>query len=160
MRAPWLFAPLFLLETPRRLYAELATAFPTLSARCRFALWQLKTLVRFPLSPSRMATRAALIPSAPILEDCARISAHTLVVVGEPGLDHVVPVGTTTPYTRLIAKSQCETLDQTGHLGSITVPDRFAALVRDFGASIGETVGRQPSDAHEPCGSRRGHDDA
>jgi pimeloyl-ACP methyl ester carboxylesterase len=157
MRAPWLFAPLFLLESPRRLYAEVLTAFPTVSARCRFALWQLKTLIRFPLSPSRMATRAALIPSAPILDDCARISAPTLVVVGEPGLDHVVPVGTTTPYTRLIANARCETLDQTGHLGSITAPDRFAALVHDFGASVGEQVGSQPTKVHEAPGTRRGH---
>jgi pimeloyl-ACP methyl ester carboxylesterase len=157
MRAPWLFAPLFLLESPARLQTELRAAFPTVSARCRFAAWQLKTLVRFPLSPSRMAARVALIPAAPILDDCARIAVPTLVVVGEPGLDHVVPVGTTTPYAQLIARARCETLHDTGHLGSITHPGEFAALVRDFVGGLGGRSDSGPHDVREPARARSGH---
>ena len=131
-RLPWLFGPLFLIETPFRLGAEIGAAFPTIAARCRFAGWQLRTLLRAPLSPVRMAARAALIPGACSLDDCARITAPTLVVTGEPQLDRVVPVDATLAYATAIPNARRATLDGTGHLGSITRPDVIASLVRDF----------------------------
>lgn len=132
IRAPWLFGPLFLIETPRRIHAELRAVFPKVSARWRFARRQLATLARAPLSTTRMAARAALIPSPTLLDDCAKISAPTLIVVGKPTLDRVVRVETTTAYVKLIPQARCCTLEGTGHLGSITHPEAFAQEVRHF----------------------------
>ena len=157
MRAPWLFGPLFLLETPVRLQAELRASFPNVANGCRFVLWQLRTLLRAPLSPARMAQRAALIPTAPLVDDCGKIKAPTLIVVGERQLDRVVPVDATTRFVSLLEKTRCETLQETGHLGSITHPDRFAALVRDFSSSIGAKVAGLPLEVREPARTRSGH---
>jgi pimeloyl-ACP methyl ester carboxylesterase len=130
--APWLFGPLFLAESPWRLAGEIRSALPNIGARWRFVRWQLATLRRAPLSPTRMAGRAALISSPQLLDDCARIVAPTLLVTGEPGLDRVVAVDGTLAYMRLIAGARHATLPRTGHLGSITRPEAFAALVREF----------------------------
>jgi|SRR5437867_4432808 len=131
-RLPWLFGPLFLIESPFRLRAELWAAFPDWRSRCRFAVWQLRTLARAPLSPARMGVRASLIPDPHVLDDCARITARTLIVTGEPGLDHVVPTTATSTYTTLIARACQRKIDNTGHLGSITKPEVFASIVGEF----------------------------
>ena len=144
-RAPWLFGPLFLAESPFRLHSELRSAFPSSGARWRFLRWQLGTLVRCPLSATRMADRAALITSADLLADCARITAPTLVVTGERDLDRVVRVDATMEYLRLIAGSRHATIERTGHLGSITRPDVFATLVREF-VEATRRVQKDPAD--------------
>jgi pimeloyl-ACP methyl ester carboxylesterase len=54
------------------------------------------------------------------------------VITGEPALDRVVPVAGSTEYGTLIRNARVVVLERTGHLGSITRPDAFAALVRDF----------------------------
>ena len=131
-RAPWLFGPLFLLESPFRLRRELVAAFPDLGQRLRFVGWQLGALARAPVSPSRMAARAALISRVDILADCTRVAAPTLIVTGERELDRVVPVDGTVSYRRHIAGSAHVTIERTGHLGSITRPEAFAAAVRAF----------------------------
>ena len=79
-----------------------------------------------------MAQRAAVIAGASLRDDCARITAPTLIVTGERELDRVVPVDVTREYVNLIAGARHTTLDRTGHLGSITRPEAFAALVREF----------------------------
>jgi pimeloyl-ACP methyl ester carboxylesterase len=131
-RAPWLFGPLFLAESPWRLRGEVRSALPHIGRRWRFVRRQLGILLRAPLSPTRMAERAALISSAHLLDDCAKIVTPTLVVTGEPGLDRVVRVEATLAYMQLINGARHATLDRTGHLGSITRPEAFAALVREF----------------------------
>jgi 3-oxoadipate enol-lactonase len=131
-RTPWLFGPLFLAESPWRLRAEVRSALPRAGARWRFVRGQLGTLLRAPISPARMAWRAALISSPHLFDDCARIVAPTLVVTGEPGLDRVVRVDSTLAYVQLIGGARHATLDRTGHLGSITRPGAFASLVREF----------------------------
>ncbi|OFV91697.1 MAG: hypothetical protein A3G76_05550 [Acidobacteria bacterium RIFCSPLOWO2_12_FULL_65_11] len=131
-RAPRLFAPLFVAETPWRLWAELASAFPDRQARARFLRSQLRVLLDAPLSFRRMAERARLISKTNRVADCASVTAPTLVVTGEAELDRVVPVDSSIQYLRLIRDSRAVVLERTGHLGSITRPDAFAALVRDF----------------------------
>jgi 3-oxoadipate enol-lactonase len=131
-RAPWLFGPLFLAESPWRLRGEVRSAFPRVGARWRFVRGQLGTLLRAPISPTRMAWRAALISSPQAFDDCARIAAPTLVVTGEPDLDRVVRVDGTLAFVQLISGAQHATLGRTGHLGSITRPEAFACLVREF----------------------------
>ena len=129
---PWLFGPLYLVESPFRLWTEIAAALPRWSVRQRFVRWQLAALARAPLSPTRMAARAALIASTDLRADCADVAAPTLVVTGERALDRVVPVDRTLAYVDLIPGARHATLADTGHLGSITRPDEFASLVSGF----------------------------
>ena len=131
-RAPWIFGPLFLIETPLRLREEVLTALPERTRRWRFALRQAATLVRAPLSLRRMGERGRMLSALDLAGDCARVSAPTLVVTGEQSLDHVVPTSGASEYVRLIAGACGAVLDRTGHIGSMTRPDEFAALVREF----------------------------
>ena len=131
-RWPRLLGPLFLAESPFRLRAELVAALPTWNARWRFARWQLGTLIRAPLSLERMATRAALMSSVDLSNDCARITAPTLVVAGQHDLDRVLRVEGTPAYVKLIAGARFVVLERTGHLGSVTRPDAFASIVYEF----------------------------
>jgi 3-oxoadipate enol-lactonase len=131
-RLPWLFGPLFLIESPLRLRREIAAAFPRLLDRWRFAQWQLGALARAPLSPVRMAARARLISSTDIVADCAKVTAPALIVTGEPALDRVVAVDGTLAYRSLIAGARHVMLERTGHLGSITRPGKFASVLQEF----------------------------
>jgi pimeloyl-ACP methyl ester carboxylesterase len=60
------------------------------------------------------------------------VVAPTLIVTGEPALDWVVPVDNTTEYLRLIRGARHVVLEGTGHLGTITQPAAFAAVVTRF----------------------------
>ena len=139
-RLPYLLGPLFLAETPWRLRREMATAFPEMPARLQFAGLQLRTLFSAPLSLARMAGRARMVATCDAVAACARIAAPTLVVTGEPALDHVVPADGSIGYVSLIRGARGVVLERTGHLGWITRPAAFAAIVRDFAAATG--VGR------------------
>lgn len=150
-RAPWLFGPLFLLESPRRLRPELVATFPRGRVRRRFALEQLRTLLGAPISLRRMGARARIMSTLDLTDDCARITAPTLIVTGEPGLDHVVPVDGSSAYARLIHGARSVVLERTGHLGVVTRADAFATLVGDFLLTIeqreGQHRGRRSSGA-------------
>jgi len=131
-RLPWIFGPLFLIESPWRLRAEIAAAFPDRSARRAFRLEALRTIAAAPISLKQMAARALLMTTLNLEPDCARIAAPTLVVTGERALDHVVPVDGTSVYARMIAGARAVVLERTGHVGTITRPNAFAELVRAF----------------------------
>jgi pimeloyl-ACP methyl ester carboxylesterase len=132
LKAPWIFGLLFLAETPWRLRPEIRAAMPDARERRGFTMNGIRTLFGAPISLSRMASRARLITSANLEPDCARITAPTLIVTGEPHLDHVVPVDGSSVYLRLIPNARAMVLPATGHLGSVTRPREFAAIVRDF----------------------------
>ena len=132
LRAPWIFGPIFLAESPLRLRPEICAAIPDGRARRQFAMRGLRTLLSSPVSLSRMAARARLITSMDVGPDCHRITAPTLIVTGEPGLDHVVPVEGSSEYLRRIANARVVVLERTGHLGSITRPEAFTDVVREF----------------------------
>ena len=132
VRAPWLFGPLFLAETPFRLRAELRTALPDSDRRRAFGLEALRALWTAPVSLSRMAARAQLLTGGDPVADCAGVLAPTLIVTGEPGLDHVAPVDGTSEFARLIPAARTAILDRTGHVGALTRADAFAAIVQDF----------------------------
>jgi pimeloyl-ACP methyl ester carboxylesterase len=131
-RWPRTLGPLFFAESPWRLWSEIAAALPGLRQRRDFLWGQLRTAARAPLSPPAMAARARLIARARLDADCARITAPTLVITGEPALDRVVPVEGTTAYLRLIRGAQLQCLARTGHLGSVTRPEAFHAAVKAF----------------------------
>jgi 3-oxoadipate enol-lactonase len=132
LRAPWLFGPVFLAESPFRLRAEIVAAIPEPRARRQFALQGLRTLLSARISVTKMAARARLITSVDLNADCERIVVPTLVVTGEAGLDHVVPVEGSSEYTRRIRDARAVVIERTGHLGSITRPDAFRDVIRAF----------------------------
>ena len=135
---PWLFGPAFLLEVPWRLRRELRFALPDANERRRFRWEQWQTFVKAPVSPARMAERARLIARANAAGDCTRVSTPTLVMVGEPELDHIVSVDGAAAYGQLIAGAQTVVMDRTGHLGCVTRPVAFAAHVQAFWNRVGQ----------------------
>lgn len=132
LRAPWIFGPVFLAESPFRVRPELLSAMPEPRARRRFALHCARTLFSAPVSLPSMAARAQIITSVDVSADCERITAPTLVITGEPGLDHVVPVEGSSEYTRRIRNARAVVLERTGHLGSVTRPQLFCDVVHAF----------------------------
>src|SRR3972149_3450488 len=131
-RAPLLFGPLFLAEASRRIRAELRATFPHPADRRRFTRWQIGVLLRRPISPSRMAGRARLIAAADRDRDCARVAAPTLIVTREASLERGAAASPSAESLPLIRDARLALLERTGHLGSITRPEAFAALVRGF----------------------------
>jgi pimeloyl-ACP methyl ester carboxylesterase len=92
-----------------------------------------------------MASRARIIASYDRLGDAGIITCPTLVLHGEPALDHVVDVGTTCNYLQCIHGARDATLTHTGHLGFATRPLEFARLIHEFLSEI--TEGRHGSAA-------------
>jgi pimeloyl-ACP methyl ester carboxylesterase len=131
-RAPWIFGPVFLVESPWRVRAEIAAALPDRRDRWTFRRMVLRVFAKAPVSVARMAARARLIDGIDMRGDCAGITAPTLIVTGEHPLDHVVPADGSSMYAQCIANARVTVLERTGHLGSITRPDAFAAIIRDF----------------------------
>jgi len=118
-RWPRIFGPLFLLETPFHLRHDLHLSLVRAAATA-------------PVSFAKIAQRAQLLESTDIAADCTRVTAPTLVVTGEARFDHVVPVESTREYLRAIPGSRHETLEGTGHLGSIAHAPEFAGVVTAF----------------------------
>lgn len=131
-RLPWVFGPLFLAEVPWRLRREIAAALPDRRARRRFRLDALRTFASARLSFSRMAARARLMTAVDLRPVCAKVSARTLIVTGERLLDFVVPVDGSSMYAKLIPNARAVVLERTGHLGSITRPEAFASVIKQF----------------------------
>ncbi len=135
LRAPRLMSPVFALSSPFRLYSEIARAFPNPFARAWFALTHLHRVTRYPFAPSNMAQRVRLLEGIDFLGDCDRVKAPTLVVTGAPGLDRVVPVESTREYLEAIPGAAHAQIGDTGHIGLVTKPEPFAAVVGRFVAT-------------------------
>ncbi len=100
--------------------------------RIRFCAGHMLRIAAAPIVPARMAARITLRDEVDLRADCARVTAPTLVVSGEPDLDRVVPVGSTRQYVGLIRGATYVMMDRTGHLGLLTQPQRFARIVGEF----------------------------
>lgn len=129
---PWRSVPAFTVGTVGRVGPEIVTALSSWPARAGFAMRYGVTAVCYPMIPSLMAQRVRLLERLDLESDCARIAAPTLVVTGEPALDRVVPVASTKRYAELIPGARYVMMERTGHLGTLTQPERFAALVSEF----------------------------
>jgi pimeloyl-ACP methyl ester carboxylesterase len=129
---PLVTLPAFLLRACLRLQAELRSALPRLTDRVSFVVPAGMAALRFPALPHLMARRVRLMQQLDLAADCARISAPTLVITGEPSLDQVVPVDSTKRYAELIPHARYQLMDRTGHLGVLTQPSRFARMVEEF----------------------------
>ena len=131
-RLPWLFGPVFLVETPFRAGPELRRAIQDNRQRRALILSMIRTGLHARLSPARMAARATVIGGYDIKAACERVAAPTLVVTGEAGLDFVVHTDTSRQFTTLIKGSTHVVLENTGHQGTLTRPDAFVEIVRRF----------------------------
>ncbi len=129
---PLILAPVFAIEAGRRMFREIRALYPTRLERLRFAARYTGTAVTAPGSASRMARRARAIDAHDRAADAGRIECPTLVLHGEPALDHVVDAGGTREYATRIRGAQVATLERTGHLGFATRPDEFARIVHQF----------------------------
>jgi len=135
LRSPWLLSPLFCLSSVR-LYREFATARDTwwggVTSSCRAGM----NVLLHMFHPERMARRVHLLSSVFGIEaELARVKVPTLIVTGEEWLERVVAPSMTREYFAIWPHARVETLNRTGHLGMITRPDEFAALVSGFVSS-------------------------
>lgn len=132
LRAPAFFGPAFALQSVNRLYREVRQAIPDRQARRRFVAAHVGRVIRAPASPVRMAHRVHLAQHVDFVDTARAVSSPTLLITGEAGLDAVVPQNQSLEYLALIADARHRVLDRTGHVGVVTRPDAFAALVRGF----------------------------
>src|SRR5688572_180444 len=142
LRAPVLLSPLFLVGS-LRMYKEIAAAtdgvLPGMAAAARHAL----NVLTHMFSPARMARRVHLLGPVNLGRELERVTAPTLVVTGEDTLDRVVPTRLTHEYIRIWPDAQRATISRTGHLGLITRPGDFAAVVVPFVKAAARTQERR-----------------
>lgn len=129
---PWLSAPAFVATAPLRVWPEVCAAYPDTGSRVGFLVRQGLRAASAPMIPGLMAKRVREALNMDFADDCAKVSVPTLVISGEPELDRVVPVANTRRYASLIPNARYELMPGTGHLGILTQPDRFAAIVSGF----------------------------
>lgn len=129
---PWLSLPAFATGAIGRVLPEVISAIGTWRERLSFAMRYALIIVRYPALPHLMARRVRVLERIDLDADCDRIAAPTLVLAGEPHLDHVVSVESTRRYAERIRGARYVKLAGTGHLGTLTQPKQFAAIVSDF----------------------------
>jgi len=129
---PLLSLPAFAIRGVSRLLPEVIAASPDWSSRARNFLGHAGRVTRFPPSPRHMASWVHLWHELDIAADCRRIVVPTLVITGEADLDRVVPQASTLDYLSLIPGARHVKLANTGHIGLVTRPEAFAALVGEF----------------------------
>jgi 3-oxoadipate enol-lactonase len=129
---PWRSAPAFVLTSPLRVWPEIRTAFPRRRGRLAFMLRQGARCAAAPIVPSLMAARMRSAAQIDFDAACRHVQAPALIVSGEEGLDRVVPVSSTRSYAELLPQAEYRVIERTGHMGSLTQPDRFADIVTGF----------------------------
>ena len=129
---PLLTLPAFAWTALGRLHTEVVAALPQPAALLAFTVRSAIAVLRYPALPHVMAKRALLMQTVDLTSECQRVTAPTLVVTGDPSLDHVVPVESTRRYVTHIRNSQYAMMENTGHSGSLTQPERLAHIVGTF----------------------------
>ncbi len=124
--------PLFALRGFLRMAPEIVAARDRWPSRMRFAVEYAGRALRYPLSPTQMATWVRAWMQSDIAAECARVATPALLITGEPALDRVVPVNSTLEYRTLLRDTRHEVLPRTGHLGWVSKPDEFSVLVDRF----------------------------
>jgi pimeloyl-ACP methyl ester carboxylesterase len=132
LQRPWLAAPAFGLRAVTRLWPEIRTAVNGTPAQVWFAARHATNAVRWPQNPARMARWVRSWLESDLESGVRSIRTPTLVMTGEPSLDRVVPVPDSLGYLRLIPDARHEVLVNTGHIGVMSKPEAFAAIVERF----------------------------
>jgi len=130
-RAPRLLFPLFCLDSARRVLPEWVAAFPSWSGRLHETVRLGAHVIMAPASPALMGRRIRLMQAVNFGAG-ESIAAPTLIVTGESGLDRTVLPELSRRYCALIPHAEVKTLERTGHLGTVTRSEAFAALVSAF----------------------------
>lgn len=130
-RAPVLMLPVFAVESAHRVSAELRAALPTLGSRARM-LSQAWRVVTAPVWPRHMKRRMELLSTVDFMSDAGHVRAPALAITGEPALDRTVPVELTRRYLECLPGTEHVVLGRTGHMGTVTRPTEFAAIVASF----------------------------
>jgi Predicted hydrolases or acyltransferases (alpha/beta hydrolase superfamily) len=129
---PWRSAPEFVAGAPMRLWPEIHAAHDTWTERAMFIVRHAVRVIAAPMIPAVMAARVTLQQQIDFGPNCAKVTAPTLVITGEDGLDRVVPVDVTRRYETLIPGAEYAKMERSGHIGLITRPSHFARIVADF----------------------------
>ena len=132
LRNPISRLPLFAIRGVRRLAPEIVAAKDTWRERLLFSMAYGYQVLARPVSPRRMARWVRAWQAIDIASECERITAPTHLITGEPRLDRVVPVQSTLHYLTLIPGSTFSRLSRTGHIGLVSRPRDFSALVSEF----------------------------
>jgi pimeloyl-ACP methyl ester carboxylesterase len=132
MNLPYLSLPFFGARALARGMPELMEARESWPLRLRLLMDHAKRVGTARLEPRLMAHWIREFLRYDMREDCELIKAPTLVVTGESRLDRVVPVYETKRYLKMIKGSTHQILANTGHLGAITKPYRFAEMAGQF----------------------------
>jgi pimeloyl-ACP methyl ester carboxylesterase len=135
--------PLFAIRGLRRLLPEVFAALPTWRARVTFLTTYGWRVLRWPLAPAQTARWVRNWQGRDLASLCTKVTAPTHVMTGEPTLDRVVPVTSTLDYVTLIPGATTSRLERTGHIGLVSRPERFAALVGRFLDDLGDTRTRR-----------------
>ena len=138
LRAPRLLSPLFLAGSIR-LHREVAAANGGMVSGIRASIGHGWNALRHMFSPLRMSRRIELLSTASLAGQISTTRCPVLIVTGDESLERVMPVQRTLEYTALLPQAQVATLARTGHLGLITRPAAFAAIVIPF---VEQTAGR------------------
>jgi pimeloyl-ACP methyl ester carboxylesterase len=132
MRTPLLSSPAFAINAVLRAWRELRVTYPELSGRLKFCAATVRRLIQAPAAPWRMAARARMAAGEQFDHDCANIKAPTLVIAGERDLDRVIRQSESMRYVTAIKGARFQLFEKTGHLGTISAPTQFAAMVSQF----------------------------
>lgn len=132
IRHPRLSLPEFVLTSPLRFVPEVRAATGGAAPAARFIARHARRVLSAPMSAPRAAARLRLALAIDFEDEARRVEAPTLVVTGEDALDRIVPVASTREYATRIRGARVASLERTGHMGTITRPDRFAAMVGAF----------------------------
>jgi pimeloyl-ACP methyl ester carboxylesterase len=124
--------PLFATRALQRMLPEIMTAITSWPDRLRFLARYSWQVARRPMRPSQSARWVRAWQSRDLAAECAQIHAPTRVITGEVTLDQVVRIRSTHDYLSLIPGTTAATLERTGHIGLVTRPAAFAALVEEF----------------------------
>ena len=142
MQAPRLLSPLFCLAS-LRLYPEIAAAHGGPVAALAPALRHLWNVVTHPFSPRLMARRLRMMGDPALAQAIAGVRVPTLVIMGEPGLDRVVPPEAAAEYLRLWPHAESATLTHTGHIGHVTRPTALGDLIVPFAERAADATPRR-----------------
>jgi pimeloyl-ACP methyl ester carboxylesterase len=132
LKWPTLSSPLFFAGAFGRFWPELRVTYPATGERLRFCAAMMSRVLAAPAIPSRMSQRAQIAACERFDRDCEMVRAPTLVITGDRDLDRVVTYDETMEYVSRIEGARFQRLENTGHLGIVSAPARFAAIVSRF----------------------------
>jgi pimeloyl-ACP methyl ester carboxylesterase len=154
---PLLALPYFGARGLFRLTPEIMRARQSWGQRCQLGVEHARRVFKSPSDPRLMAQWMREWAAYDTADDFDRITAPTLVITGESNLDRVVPVHDSKKYLELIPGATHKVLHDTGHLGSITKPHRFAEIAGHFIYNTHAAARTPATDDPAAASSRRQH---